>query len=133
MSRSGYSDDCEHLALWRGAVERAIAGRRGQAFLHELIEALDAMPEKLLIKGQLQASSGEVCAIGAVGIKRGVELAGMDPYDYDRLSSTFGIARALVQEIEFENDEGGDCGLDTPEARWQRMRDWVASKLRTPA
>lgn len=132
MSRSGYSDDCEYLGLWRGAVERAIAGRRGQAFLQELIEALDAMPEKILTKGQLQASCGEVCAIGAVGVKRGIELAGMDPYDYDKLSGTFGVARALVQEIEFENDEG-NRGLETPEARWQRMRDWAVSNLSIPA
>ncbi len=26
MSRSGYSEDCENLGLWRGAVERAIQG-----------------------------------------------------------------------------------------------------------
>jgi hypothetical protein len=25
MSRSGYSDDCENLGLWRAAVERAVS------------------------------------------------------------------------------------------------------------
>ena len=45
MSRSGYSDDDEdgRLAMWRGAVQSAIRGKRGQAALRELLTALDAM------------------------------------------------------------------------------------------
>jgi hypothetical protein len=45
MSRSGYSDDCSgrELVLWRGAVASALRGRRGQAFLRELVDALDAV------------------------------------------------------------------------------------------
>ena len=38
MSRSGYSDDCETMGLWRGAVERAIYGKRGQTFLREMAD-----------------------------------------------------------------------------------------------
>lgn len=48
MSRSGYSNDGENIAMWRGQVASAIRGKRGQAFLRELVEALDAMPEKRL-------------------------------------------------------------------------------------
>jgi hypothetical protein len=46
MSRSGYSDDHSEwdLIRWRGAVASAIRGKRGQAFLRELLVALDAMP-----------------------------------------------------------------------------------------
>ena len=46
MSRSGYSDDYEpsNIAMWRGQVASAMRGKRGQAFLRELIEALDAFP-----------------------------------------------------------------------------------------
>ena len=64
MSRSGYSDDCSgrELNLWRGAVESAIRGKRGQAFLREMLVALDAMPEKRLIAGELVTPTGEVCA-----------------------------------------------------------------------
>ncbi len=39
MSRSGYDDNYDDEALcnlWRGAVERAIKGKRGQAFLREM-------------------------------------------------------------------------------------------------
>ena len=42
MSRSNYSDDIDdyrQLVLWRGAVRSAIRGRRGQAFLHDLLTA----------------------------------------------------------------------------------------------
>ncbi len=50
MSRSGYVDDIDNLALinWRGAVKSAIQGKRGQAFLRALVDALDAMPETSL-------------------------------------------------------------------------------------
>src|SRR5262245_16738600 len=34
---------------WRGAVHAAIFGKRGQAFLTELLAALDALPEKKLL------------------------------------------------------------------------------------
>lgn len=50
MSRSGYSDDYDfdnwQLIRWRGAVNSAINGRRGQAFLKELLTAIEALPEK---------------------------------------------------------------------------------------
>ena len=38
MSRSGYTDECEYLDLYRGKVERAIKGKRGQKFLQELAQ-----------------------------------------------------------------------------------------------
>lgn len=68
MSRSGYCDDydCDPLPLgrWRGQVASAIRGKRGQAFLRELVAALDAMPEKRLIANDLE-QAGNVCAIAA--------------------------------------------------------------------
>lgn len=59
MSRSGYSEDYDgdhwDLIRWRGAVASSIRGKRGQAFLREALAALDAMPEKKLITGDLIA------------------------------------------------------------------------------
>ena len=46
MSRSGYTDDMEDMwqhICWRGAVASAIRGRRGQAFLREMLAAMDAI------------------------------------------------------------------------------------------
>ena len=134
MSRAGYSDDAENIAMWRGQVASAIRGKRGQAFLREMLEALDAMPEKLLIAEDLRRD-GNVCAIGTVGAKRGVDLEALDPYDYEALGRTFGIAYQLVCEIEYVNDErwflaGQYIPNPTPEQRWQIVRDWVEEQIR---
>jgi hypothetical protein len=132
MSRSGYSDDLDYsrLNLWRGAVASALRGKRGQAFLRELIAALDAMPEKKLISSLLKDENGCVCALGAVGQARGLALPEYDPDDYiaDTMGSKFGIAHAMAGEIMFENDEGF-WGTETPEQRWTRMRRWAESNI----
>jgi len=134
MSRSGYCDDIDdqwaHIR-WRGAVSSAIRGKRGQAFLTEMAEAMDALPEKKLVAMELEAN-GSVCAIGAVGKARGVDMSKLDPEDYSRVAYTFGISDALAQEIVFMNDEAGFY-KETEEQRFERMRSWVASNLRKPA
>ena len=135
MSRSGYSDDIENWELikWRGQVASAIRGKWGQAFLQELLEALDQMPEKRLIRDVMRDEDGCVCAMGAVGVKRGLDLDSIDPHDCEQLSRTFGIAHQLAQEIMFLNDDWNDWNTaDSPEHRWQRMRDWVVENLATP-
>lgn len=133
MSRSGYSEDCGgwELIRWRGAVSSAIRGKRGQATLREILEALDAMPIKALAAESLVTTSGEFCTLGALGAKRGVEMGGIDAEDRGGIASTFGIAEALAAEIMFENDEGNGYWREpeTPEARWLRMRTWVASQI----
>lgn len=129
MSRSGYVDDLDQWELirYRGAVASAIRGRRGQQFLRDMLEALDAMPEKRLITGELVTESGEYCALGVVGAARGLPLDAFDPYDHPRVALKLDIAEALSREITFENDEGGF--RESPEARWRRMRRWVVAGL----
>lgn len=130
MSRSGYTDDCDgwDLIRWRGAVNSALKGSRGQAFLREMIAALDALPEKVLIPEKLEAD-GRVCALGSVGKLRGMDMATIDPEDRDGVASVFGIAKAMASEIMYENDEWWYD--DTPEHRWLRMRKWAESHLVT--
>lgn len=137
MSRSGYSEDCDNdwqLIMHRGRVASAIRGGRGQTFMRELVEALDAMPVKRLIDGELQIvypGGGEVCALGALGIKRGVELEGLDPEDAETIATRFNIADALAREVVYENDEGAPYfASETSEERWTRMRAWAVSKLK---
>lgn len=130
MSRSGYTDDCENVAMWRGQVASAIRGKRGQTFFRDLLAALDALPEKKLIHGDLRDESGCVCAIGAIGLKRGVDVDSLDTYDYDKLGDTFNIAHQLAQEVMYENDEGAWRGRETPEERWTRVRAWVVEQIR---
>lgn len=128
MSRSGYTDDCENLAMWRGQVASAIRGKRGQTMLRDLVQALDAMPVKALIAGDLVTDDGCVCALGALGQKRGVNLDSLDTYDYDELGKTFDIAHQLAQEVMYENDEGH--WKETPEQRWARVRAWAVKQIR---
>ncbi|MEJ2800597.1 hypothetical protein WAE61_01860 [Comamonadaceae bacterium PP-2] len=112
MSRSGYTDDPENLALWRGAVNRAIQGKRGQAFLRELAAAMDAMPQKTLADSSFQTADGEFCTLGTVGAARGLDMSGLvdldddEAYcDTDAVGKLFGIAPAMAAEIMFLNDE----------------------------
>lgn len=130
MSRSGYSDVDDQWALirWRGAVNSAIKGKRGQAFLKEMLEAFDSMPQKALIENELE-SNGEVCAMGAVALRRGIDMQKVDPEEPEQVATTFGISTALAQEIAYENDEG-TWKTETPEERWLRMRAWVVSQLK---
>jgi|SRR5579871_446217 len=132
MSRSGYSDDCEQwdLIRWRGAVKSAIKGRRGQAFLKEMLAALDALPVKALVAHEIEDGDA-VCAIGAVGKARGVDMSKIDPEDRATVAGKFGIAEALAAEIVFMNDEWeGYWKEETPEARFTRMRAWIGSQIR---
>jgi hypothetical protein len=133
MSRSGYDDNCENYwaqIMWRGAVASAIRGRRGQAFLREMLAAMDALPEKKLVHGELEAD-GAVCAIGSVGRARGIDMARLDPDDAEGVAATFKISTALVREIVFENDEAfGYWREETPEGRFSRMRAWIVAHLK---
>jgi hypothetical protein len=130
MSRSGYTDDMDDqwaLIRWRGAVASAIRGKRGQAFLREMRDALDAIPDKCLVAGELELN-GEVCALGAVGLKRGIDMTKLDPEDYEQVADAFGINGKLAREIMYENDEAGHW-KQTPQERWERVRLWVVNHL----
>lgn len=132
MSRSGYNEDYDgwELIRYRGAVKSAIRGARGQTFLRDLLAALDALPEKKLIQGELETSEG-VCAIGALGRARGVEMKGLDPECAERVAAAFNIADALAREVVYENDEAmGYWARETPEARFIRVRAWVEAQIK---
>jgi len=142
MSRSGYSDDCGGwgLVCWRGAVKSALSGKRGQSFLVELRDALDAMPDKRLVTDTLEAD-GQFCTLGVLGAKRGLEMSAIDSHCRESVSEAFGIAEAMAAEIVYENDEHpgnyemqpdgrGKWVAETPEHRWHRMRKWVESNIK---
>lgn len=130
MSRSGYSDECNgwDLIRWRGAVNSALRGKRGQEALREILTALDAMPNKALAADSLVTVDGQYCTLGALGAMRGISLENIDPYDLDKVSEVFGMAPAMTREIVYENDEGSNY-QETPEKRWLRMRAWVTANI----
>lgn len=131
MSRSGYDDDYEcdqwQMIMYRGAVNSAFKGKRGQAFFREMLAALDALPQPMLISGDLE-QGGAVCAIGAVGKARGVDMADIDPEDAETVAGTFGVATCMAREIVYENDEY--YRNESQIARWVRVRAWVKSRIR---
>jgi hypothetical protein len=128
MSRSGYTDGCGgwELIRWRGAVKSAIRGKRGQDFLRELIVSLDALSDKSLTENALE-TEGKVCAMGAVGLKRGLDMKQIDPEEREEVAEEFGISPAMAAEIAYENDEG--AWRETPQERWTRMRKWAEKNL----
>ena len=130
MSRSGYTDDSgDNWALirWRGMVASAIRGRRGQAFLRSLRDALDSLPSKRLVRSEeyeIVNESGDCCALGAVALAREWgDAAEVDSSDHEALGERLDIASCLVQEIEWEND--GMFYRETPGERWKRLRQWA--------
>ncbi len=129
MSRSGYSEDGDYAGanLWENIVNRSIKGKRGQAFLTELAQAMDAMPEKKLITNELITATGEVCAIGVVCKARGLDVSHVDETCRYDVGELVGIAPTMAAEIEYQNDEIR-CG-QTPEERWIRIRQWVSAQL----
>ena len=126
MNRSNYIDDCDldplDLGRWRGQVAATIRGRRGQAFLRELAAAMDAMPEKVLIANELVDKEGDCCSIGVVCKARGIDVSEIDIECPNSVGEAVGISHQLAAEIEHLKDFWPD---ETPERRWQRMREWV--------
>lgn len=139
MSRSGYSDDLDQnqMAMWRGQVASATRGKRGQRLLRDTLAALDAMPVKELVSGDLVTADGCCCTLGACGIYRKVEgLDKLDPEEHDILAEKFDVAACLIQEIEWWNDDKDETwtargwAQETDAERWVRMRAWVAKRIK---
>ena len=128
MSRSGYVDDCDYLPLYRQAVERSLKGIRGQAFLREMAEALDAMPCKRLTTGELVDSLGDVCALGCVCQRRGINCDGVDSFNTKQVAKFVGISEAMAAEIADINDDDW-LEMETDWHRWTRVRKWVAEQI----
>lgn len=132
MGRAGLveDDDFDNWASirWRGAVTSAIRGKRGQAFLKEMQAALDALPAPKLIAHDLITNDGCVCALGAVGKARSMDMDKLDPYDIDTVAGAFGLVDALAREIVYVNDEDGPR-KETDEQRYSRVLRWIKSQI----
>ena len=131
MSRSGYSMDYDRreIHLWRGQVASATRGKRGQKMFRELKDALEAMPVKQLVLGSLETQSGQVCALGALGKARGLDMRGLDPEEPKQVGNAFDIAGQLAAEVAFMNDEW-PINTETAGERWARMHRWVSSQIK---
>ena len=107
----------------------AIRSKRGQTLLRDLLAALDAMPDKKLIAGDFVRPNGSCCALGVLGLARGIDpeyLAALGD-DYDRASKSFGASISLIRHIQDENDHR--LKNATQDQRWAHVRGWAASKI----
>lgn len=129
--------------LQEQALRLAIRGKRGQRLLRDLATELDALPEKRLAAGSFQNTDGEVCALGALGRARGLDMSELnriakfideDDDGYEALgelnnkaAAAFDVARALAADLMWRNDM--HARSETPEERWTRMRAWIAGQI----
>jgi len=128
--RSGYTEDSEHLHLYRATVERSIAGKRGQAFLARARKALEGMPIKGLTEGRLDSPDG-CCVMGAVARSEHITVAGVNPACSVAVGRVFDISAAMAAEIAFVNDGEWDDEPETSEQRHRRVLAWVEANIRT--
>jgi hypothetical protein len=107
--------------LWRANVKRALAGKRGQAALRDLRDALLALPEKRLIEGAL-------CTVGLRD--RIASMPERIPTPEDSLARTRDgeldmknwHRQVLIQFVEERDDEPeGVCGVGAY-VWWQKVK-----------
>lgn len=148
MSRSGYVDADEYdywtWIRYRGAVNSALKGRRGQKALVELVQALDVMPQKKLAANAFGGQLG-VCALGALAKARGVDLSDLQPdlgscpekaeawevdeVNWHELGRRLNIAQSMAREVMYENDDEFDNSEQGQRRRWKRIRDWALAEM----
>lgn len=106
--RIGYIDEEQfqgQFALWQSNCARSLRGKQGQAALRELEEALVALPTKRLIADAL-VHSGDVCAIGALALKRG-KLDLSEEHEGDEMEDVgvgLGMPRLVAWKVVEAND-----------------------------
>lgn len=135
-------------AQWAYRLRRSVGSKRGQAFLRELLAALDAVPGHRLIGGSMKAEGSNVCALGAYAAwremnERGItwrgavrELPRADGDDDEGWLVTcrlvrdrYDVAWTLAYEIAEFNDENAASATDDPADRWRDVRDYVAGLI----
>jgi hypothetical protein len=163
MSRmdDGGDGDCDSNFgyLWESITRRALNGRRGQGVLRELEAALVALPEKRLVK-EAFARDGEVCALGALALKRQMDKGvpreaaiaeihkwggceDSSAYDCELVGvQKLGLVRTLSHEVQHQNDLSGAYKMgdgwkslkdETPEQRYERVLAWVREWIKPEA
>ncbi len=141
MSRfwDGESDDPLDWGRYEAAKRSTLRGKRGQAFLRELIAALDALPQPELSEGALgDRRTGCVCALGAVALAQGDSFADLAKDDGnwspDEAAERYSISPTLANEIISANDDWRDGNAaDVRRSRWRHVRAWAVRHLIEPA
>ena len=142
--RISYSEDEQYpgqFELWQANCRRSLRGKAGQAALHELEQALLALPNERLLANRLVDSDGDVCALGALAQFKGhalylAEGCGLDDdFDFDDDGmEDFGVELGMPRLVAWKVVEENDIQLGgplSPEDRYRRMLAWVQAQLVT--
>jgi hypothetical protein len=140
--RISYSDEEDFPGqhdLWQANCLRCIKGKKGQAALRELEQALLALPEKRLIAYELEDAEGEVCAIGALAKYRNHTPKADPEWEMEQVGVELGMPEMIAWKIVAMNDVELDWRWDkktgksvqiTPEERYERIlaqvQKWTA-------
>lgn len=136
--------------LWDNATRRSFSGKPGQTALKELRDALLALPEKRLIETRLADKHGNVCALGALAVRKRVaegrsraaviaEIAEqisdddwVDTWEAEQQTlaeaEACGMKITMAVAVAAENDFGPKAD-ETPEERYTRMLAWVERRI----
>lgn len=154
MSRIEYPEADDTASFLRACAfgantERHLKGKNGQAALKDLEAALLALPEKKLAYSKFVVRHGdaddvgEVCALGALALKRLMD-KGMTRADAIKQLEEKGpkethgwegvcqsaafldVKKNFAWEVIEQNDE---CGGPTPEERYKRVLEWVQKAI----
>jgi hypothetical protein len=135
-------------ALYQANTDRALRGKRGQVFLREMEEALLMLPKKELINGAV-CREGQVCAIGALALKRKRDagdsisaalywLEKEAPDEWSEADSTAAYAsehldvlERLAYRMAWINDRY-EPEEETSEKRYERVLKWVREHRKAP-
>lgn len=132
------SDDPLDWGRYEAAKLSTLRGRRGQAFLRELVAALDALPQPELSEGALgDRRTGCVCALGAVALAQGDSFDDLAKdngnWGPDEAAEWYSISPTLANEIISANDDWRDGNtVDVRRSRWRHVRSWAVSHLIKP-
>lgn len=121
----------KRLVAYELEISSAADDKRAQSWvkLFDDPAAADRYRKHIVEKRPAEYKEGDVCALGALGRVRGLDMTNLDPDEYEGVAAAFDVASPLAREIVFMNDEGPH---ETPEQRWQRMRKWVAAQIIEP-
>lgn len=129
--------DPSREGLVAGALRSAVRGKRGQRFILDLVQALDALPSPELAAGALEdETTGCCCAFGAVRRFRGSEAVPLwfDPMEEDltpdHLAEPFNVSETLAWAVVQANEDGMTGNEEsTRRRRWKVVKDWAVRQL----
>lgn len=141
MSRfwEGESDDPLDWGRYEAAKRATLRGKRSQAFLRELVAALDALPQPELSEGALgDRRTGCVCVLGAIALAQGDSFDDLAKdngnWSPDDAAKWYSISPTLANEIISANDDWRDGNaVDVRRSRWRHVRAWAVHHLIEPA